>query len=66
MIRAAHRAYENRASARLADISIGEVWSLLTSTLIMETELVSEMFVFDLALTQLYTQDNFITETLSV
>jgi hypothetical protein len=24
------------------------------------------MFVFDLALTQLYTQDNFITETLSV
>jgi hypothetical protein len=38
----AQRAIDNRASAGLADIGIGEVRSLLTSTLMTETELISK------------------------
>jgi hypothetical protein len=49
----AQRAIDNRTPAELADIGIGEVRSLLTSALMMETELVSRTLVFDIGLTQL-------------
>jgi hypothetical protein len=53
IIRINVRSDQTSPSVGLTDISIGEVWSLLTYTLMTEIELVSEMLVFDLALTRL-------------
>jgi hypothetical protein len=57
---AARRANKNNTPTRLADIDTGEFWPLLTSTLMMDTQQVSETSVFTLALTRIIARENVI------